>query len=80
MPTFGVAYCAPRVMKQDGETQSDEPCTKARIGEDRRDFGESAPAAQHEEREIPLFAGGKSRHVGILQDVRAMLVISRVRN
>ena len=44
------------------------------------DLGQPAAAAEDQQREPTLLAGGKSGHVGVLQDVRTVLVEADVRH
>ena len=70
----------PRVVEQHGEAQREQLRARVGILERRLHLVEAAAAAQHEEREARLFAGGESRHVGVLQDVGAVLVVADVRD
>ena len=67
-------------MEQHGEAQREQLRARVRVGEQRRHFREPAAAAEHEQREAMLLLRGEAGHVGVLQDVGAVLVVSDVRD
>ena len=69
-----------RVMEQHGKPQREQLRAHVNVYEHRRDLREPAATTQHEQGECVLLLRRESRHVGVLDDVRTVLVKSEVRN
>ena len=63
-----------RVVEQYGEPQRDELRTKLLLVQDHVHLCEISSTAEHKQRDAALLAGGESRHVRVLQNIRAVLV------
>src|SRR6185437_4134823 len=70
----------PRVVDDDGEAKRDEQSTKLREFELGADLAEAPATAEHEPRQQVLLARREARHVGVLEDVRAVLVEAEMRD
>jgi hypothetical protein len=69
-----------RVMKQHRQPQRQDLCAYLFAGEHVLHFGEPTAAAKNKQGKPLLLSGGEPRHVGVLQNVRAVLVIADVRH
>ena len=69
-----------RMVEQDREPESQQLGADLRILEHGLHLGKTAAASENKQREAGLLACGKARHVGVLKDIRSVLVKTDMRH
>src|SRR5271170_4046460 len=69
-----------RMVEQHRQAQREQLRPYLVVAKRRLNLGQSATTSKNEQRKATLLSGGKSGHVGMLQDIRTVLVKPQVRD